>query len=240
MGSFSFKQFSVSQTKSSMKVNTDGVLLGAWAKINPLDRQILDIGTGTGVIALMMAQRAPESFIMAVEIDKESSLEAERNFTSSKWANRLKVDNTSIQEFATKYKTIKFDHIISNPPYFDQSLKSEKERKSVARHSDCGLSFTELASCSANLLSETGRLSVVIPYLEMERMVEEAAKSGLTISRCTYVRTTKAKQYKRVLLEFSKEQDCALEERLLTIHSESVSSYSEEYRELLKDFYLAF
>ena len=81
MGSFSFKQFSVSQTKSSMKVNTDGVLLGAWAKINPLDRQILDIGTGTGVIALMMAQRAPESFIMAVEIDKESSLEAERNFT---------------------------------------------------------------------------------------------------------------------------------------------------------------
>ena len=94
-----------------MKVNTDGVLLGAWAKINPLDRQILDIGTGTGVIALIMAQRAPESFIMAVEIDKESSLEAERNFTSSKWANRLKVENTSIQAFATKCKTIKFDQL---------------------------------------------------------------------------------------------------------------------------------
>lgn len=223
-----------------MKVNTDGVLLGAWAKINPLDRQILDIGTGTGVIALMMAQRAPESLIMAVEIDKESSLEAERNFCTSKWANRLKVENASIQEFATIYKTKNFDHIISNPPYFDQSLKSDKERKSIARHSDCGLSFAELATCSADLLSEKGRFSVVIPYLEMERMVEEAAKAGLTLSRCTYVRTTKAKQFKRVLLEFSKGRDSIFEENYLTIHSESVSSYSDEYKELLKDFYLAF
>ncbi|MEZ7884568.1 MAG: methyltransferase, partial [Bacteroidales bacterium] len=122
-----------------MKVNTDGVLLGAWAKIRPLDKTILDIGTGTGVIALMMAQRAPEAFITAVEIDEESSIEAEMNFSTSKWANRLKIENYSIQEFAKTNQSSKFDLIITNPPYFDQSLKSNKERKSIARHSDCGL-----------------------------------------------------------------------------------------------------
>jgi len=240
MGSFSFKQFSVSQTKSSMKVNTDGVLLGAWAKIRPLDKTILDIGTGTGVIALMMAQRAPEALITAVEIDEESSIEAEMNFSTSKWANRLKIENYSIQEFAKTNQSSKFDLIITNPPYFDQSLKSNKERKSIARHSDCGLTFSQLVKCCSQLLSENGRFCVVIPYLEMERMIEEAVKAHLYLTRKTNVRTTKTKQFKRVLLEFNNNQSCKLEENTITIHADRADSFSDEYKEILKDFYLAF
>ena len=219
-----------------MKVGTDGVLLGAWARLEPSQRRILDIGTGTGLIALMAAQRTEAwgAEIAGVEIDAGAAEDARDNFEDSEWSARVSVVECPIQEFHPEEK---FDHILSNPPYFVASLLSPNESRTTARHTT-SLTFEELAAAAARLLSPDGRLSLVLPYDAVGDMTLAAARSGLFLARRADVRTKHTAEPKRSLLEYRFEPR-PTERTTLTIHIEG-GDYSEEYRTLTKDFYLNF
>lgn len=219
-----------------MKVGTDGVLLGAWARLEPSQRRILDIGTGTGLIALMAAQRTEAwgAEIAGVEIDAGAAEDARDNFEDSEWSARVSVVECPIQEFHPEEK---FDHILSNPPYFVASLLSPNESRTTARHTT-SLTFEELAAAAARLLSPDGRLSLVLPYDAVGDMTLAAARSGLFLARRADVRTKHTAEPKRSLLEYRFEPRPTLRTDL-TIHIAG-GDYSEEYRILTKDFYLNF
>lgn len=233
---FTFKRFSVSQMRSAMKVGTDGVLLGAWAHFTPEHRRILDVGTGTGLIALMAAQRTEAwgAEVVAVEIDAPSAEDARENFARSEWDERLSLVECAVQEFCPEEK---FDHIISNPPYFVDSLLSPDVSRTAARHTT-SLSFDELALASARLLNPEGVLSLVLPYDAVADMTLAAARVGLFLVRREDVRSKQNAAPLRSLLEFGFEPQPTLRTNH-TIHI-SGGDYSEEYRSLTKDFYLKF
>ncbi len=233
---FSFKRFTVAQPRSAMKVGTDGVLLGAWAHLEPSQRRVLDVGTGTGLVALMAAQRT-ESWgaeIVGVEIDAPSAEDARDNFARSAWAARLSVVECPVQEFRPEEK---FDHILSNPPYFVDSLTSPDEARTAARHTT-SLSFEELARAAAQLLTAEGRLSLVLPYDAVADMTLAAARVGLFLVRREDVRTKESAEPKRSLLEYGFAPK-PTERTTLTIHIAG-GDFSEEYRTLTRDFYLKF
>ncbi|MCC8088223.1 MAG: methyltransferase [Rikenellaceae bacterium] len=233
---FRFKQFTVRQDKCAMKVGTDGVLLGAWVTPGNFTK-ILDIGTGTGVIALMMAQRNPDSEIDAVEIEEDSCNQAEINFELSPWNRRLTVFNSSIQDFARR-TTQKYDLIISNPPYFINSLKSPYAGRTSARHTDC-LTQEELLQAAKELLADKGRFAVIYPLTEAEIFIRSANSCGLYCIRRTDIRPLEGGPVKRVLMEFSlKVSECIHD--ALTIEKNIRHSYTEEYRRLTADFYIKF
>ena len=165
---FTFKQFHIDHSRCAMKVGTDGVLLGAWARVDGT-RRILDIGTGTGVIALQMAQRNSEAQIFAVEIDETASCRARANFDMSPWAERLEVECCAAQEFN---HTEKFDLIISNPPYFVDSLLPPDAKRSTARHTH-DLSFEALDEAVSRLLAENGRFAMILPVAEFEKYLQQ-------------------------------------------------------------------
>ncbi|MBP6364747.1 MAG: methyltransferase [Bacteroidales bacterium] len=247
MGSFLFKQFSVRQEISAMKVNTDGVLLGAWCSLPqsvPLERpvRVLDVGTGTGVIALMVAQRLSSQFnnfnIVGIDPDAPSSEEAEYNFKASKWSNSLSSLPLSLKEFANTGSGC-FDLIVSNPPYFINSLKAPAKRRSNARHSE-SLPFYELADCSANLLTPCGTLSVILPAEAGEFFVSAAALHGLSLYQICKVSTLSGEPEKRVLMEFSKTRDLGLKKSGLSVQESPGGTFSDDYRRLTADFYLKF
>lgn len=219
-----------------MKVGTDGVLLGAWARLDPSQGRILDIGTGTGLIALMAAQRTEQwgAQIAGVEIDAGAAEDARDNFEDSEWSARLSVVECPIQEFRPEEK---FDHILSNPPYFVASLTSPNEARTTARHTT-SLSFEELARSAAELLTKEGTLSLVLPYDAVGDMTLAAARYGLFLARREDIRTKQTAPPKRSLLEYRFEPR-PTERTTLTIHIEG-GDYSEEYRTLTKDFYLNF
>ena len=233
---FTFKRFSVSQMRSAMKVGTDGVLLGAWAHFTPEHRRILDVGTGTGLIALMAAQRTEEwdADVVAVEIDALSAEDARENFSRSEWAERLSLVECAVQEFCPEER---FDHIISNPPYFVDSLLSPDASRTAARHTT-SLTFEELARSAARLLNPKGALSLVLPYDAVGDITLAAARAGLFLVRREDVRSKPTSAPLRSLLEFGFEPRPTLR-TALTIHI-SGGDYSEEYRTLTKDFYLKF
>ena len=222
-----------------MKVGTDGTLLGAWCRISPQDTRALDIGTGTGLIALMVAQRHPTCSITAVECDGPSCTQAAENIAASEWGNRITTVCDTIQNFAEKAENRnRFDNIVSNPPFFSQSLLPPDSRRSAARHT-VGLSYEELARCSSGLLSAHGRLSLIVPESESEKMILSAARFGLFPTRQTAVRTTPQGEIKRRLLEFSNlGGECTTD--CLTIETEQSGMFSERYIELTRDFYLKF
>lgn len=223
---FQFKQFIVRQDSCAMKVGTDGTLLGAWARGG---EHILDIGTGTGLIALMMAQRFEKALVDAIDIDTEACDQARRNAAESSFGDRINVCNKSLQEFAEQETVNRYDSIVSNPPYFVHSLKAPDERRSMARHAET-LSFYDLMKCSANLLSENGEISLVIPF-DCRMYLEEASiLSGLFSSRICAVKTKAVKAPKRYLLAFTKHPTTVVQEELLI--------GSDEYVEMMKDFYL--
>lgn len=233
---FRFKRFNVAQPRSAMKVGTDGVLLGAWARLDSSQRRILDIGTGTGLIALMAAQRteAWDAQVVAVEIDSESAEDARENFARSEWGARLSVVESPVQEFRPEEQ---FDHIISNPPYFVDSLLSPDAARTAARHTT-SLTFEELARSAARLLSPDGILSLVLPYDAVGDMTLAAARSGLFLVRREDVKTKESTTPKRSLLEFGFTPQ-PTQRTTLTIHIEG-GDFSEEYRTLTQDFYLKF
>lgn len=243
MSTFSFKKFEVVNDRSAMKVNTDGVLLGASMTIMSSDRKFLDVGTGTGTIALMAAQRILEQIdstkekelkITAIDIDQISVEEASSNFRNSPWGDFLEARHISLDDFAAD--SSRFDLIFSNPPYFDESLLAPDERRSNARHTSTGLSYRELLDFAAEHLAEGGRISLVLPADTEASLARHARMNGLHLFRIIRVRTVSRKNPSRIIAEFSRHRCEAPEDRILTIQNEG--KYSEEYLSLTHDFYL--
>ena len=233
---FRFKQFTIEQGKSAMKVGTDGVLLGAWVDISSVTN-ILDIGTGTGLIALMLAQRTPLSNITAIEIDHLASEQALENFQNSPWSNRLSLFNQSVQIYA-KDTSRSFDLIVSNPPYFENILTSDNTQRQIARHTNT-LSFEELLEVVRKLLMANGIFSVILPYSLKSTFVELAKQQSLFLNKITHVYSTNKSEIKRVLLSFSFKKT-EIKKDALVIEPDKRHQYSKEYIQMTEDFYLNF
>lgn len=230
---FQFKQFTIYHDKCAMKVGTDGVLLGAWSSVAEA-QSALDIGAGSGLISLMLAQRNNKLIVDAIDINDNAVKQAEENAKSSPFCDRIYCYKTSLQEFC--YTTDKrYDAIISNPPFFAKSLKSPEVARSIARHTDT-LSAEELIQSAANLLTEKGKLSVIYPFEYKESLFDLAKQYRLFVSRVTNIYPTPHSQPKRILMELSKEEK-DLTERDLIIEIER-HVYSDEFKDLVKDFYL--
>lgn len=232
---FEFKQFTINQSKCAMKVGTDAVLLGSWVEINNA-QQILDIGTGTGVIAMMMAQKS-NAQIIALDIDAIACEQSRENVNHSPWANRINILNESLQNF-TVNENLKFDLIVSNPPYFVDAYKSAEEARNQARHAD-QLPFIDFIQCSIKLLNNDGKICIILPTKESIKFRELAAANHLYLTKIMHVKTTEYKDEKRQLLQFELVNKKLIEETLV-IEQEERHCYSKEYKELTKDFYLAF
>lgn len=231
MGDFRFKQFTVRQDASALKVGTDAVLLGAAMTVKPSDRYMLDIGTGTGVIALMAAQRCPAAMVEAIDIDGPSASEAAFNFAASPWPDRLRALCTPLRDYEPSED---FDLIFSNPPFYDNSLTNPDERETAARHTG-SLAHADICAFAADRLKEDGRLALVLPSDAERRFLRSAASFGLFPFRLMRVRTTAAKAPKRVIIELSRTRG-AMEETELTL--QDGPGRSAEYSALTAEFYL--
>ena len=245
---FRFKQFTVWHDRCAMKVGTDGVLLGAWAPANPFTpnplTRILDIGTGSGLIALMLAQRFPEASIDAIDIDEAAVEQARENFAVSPWTDRLHAYQAKVQEWQMVNGTCPngkwYDLIVSNPPYFRNSLKNPDKGRQTARHTDT-LSYAELLRHSARLLTEKGLLALVLPAEAEQEVRGLAAAELLSLTRVTRVYSKESKPARRVLLGFeksiSRDIGISITEDALVLENE-IGGRSAAYQELTKDFYL--
>lgn len=224
---FKFKYFTIWQDRCAMKVGTDGVLLGAWAHRGS---RILDVGTGTGLIALMMAQRSPQAQVVAVDIDEDAVSQAQENVAAARCEDRITVVHSSIQELGKceGYQGT-FDVIVSNPPFFIDSLNAPDQQRNMARHADT-LTYGELMEAAWKLLSDEGELSVVVPFDYRQRMEDEATFRGFFPSRICAVRTVEGKPAKRYLLAFRK-HPCERVHQVMTIGD-------AEYKRLTQDFYI--
>lgn len=228
---FAFKQFTIYHDRCAMKVGTDGVLLGAWTDLTD-SRRVLDIGTGTGLIALMLAQRSVQAQITAIDIDSDAVSQAQENIQASPWRERV---GASLQDLRTYTPNARFDTIVSNPPYFVDSLKCPDGQRNTARHTDT-LSINGLLEKVAELLTPEGRFSVVLPFEQTEQLVNVAAACGLYPSRHTAVVTRPGLPPKRTLMEF-RHSPIRYQPDELVIELER-HVYSEDYIALTRDFYL--
>ena len=231
---FRFKQFSVAQDHCAMKIGTDAVLLGAWTNLDSQPNSILDIGAGTGILALMMAQRSGAELIDAIEIDDAAYEQCVGNFEASDWSDRLFCYHASLDEFTEEIED-QYDLIISNPPFYTDSFKTENEERNKARFEDA-MPFTELLKSISKLLSPTGQFNVVIPFSEEISFIELASKEGLYPSRTLHVRGQESSSVKRSLICFTFEKQ-TIETQELTIEI-ARHQYTKEYINLTKDFYL--
>lgn len=232
---FRFKEFSVNQSGCAMRINTDGVLLGAYAHLPTKHVRVLDIGTGTGVIALMLAQRFPNAVIDGVEIDLQAGSIANENFKASKFSNRLKVFKSSFQDLQ---EGVVYDWVVSNPPYHLHSLKNHDDRKSQARHSDI-LFFQELFQKAARLLGDHGCLQLVLPSMISASLEEIAKKEGFFRQEVLWIRSFDESPVIREIVKWGKQQVERIKEEEFIIY-ESKGQYSRQYKELLAPFFLAF
>jgi tRNA1Val (adenine37-N6)-methyltransferase len=231
---FRFKKFTVFHDRCAMKVGTDGVLLGAWTNLTNT-QQILDIGTGTGLIVLMLAQRSPAQ-IDAVEIDLEACNQARENVNNSPWSNRIQVYHNSIQNYTINCQKL-YNLLISNPPFFTNASKATIKARTVARHSDF-LDQIDILQIAEKLLSEDGRLAIIYPTEEAETFQEKAENFGFYCQRKLYVKSTLQSPIKRILLEFGRSQ-LKFQETILVIET-ARHIYSAEFVDLIKDFYLKY
>jgi tRNA1Val (adenine37-N6)-methyltransferase len=232
---FQFKQFKIIQERTAMKVGTDGVLLGAWVNVSNA-KSILDIGTGTGVISIMLAQRS-QAHITAIEIEKNAAEEATENAQSSIWSERITILNQSLQQFQQNC-TEQFDLIVSNPPFFSNSKKSKCEYLAMAKHNHL-LPFPELVEKSLKLMSPNGKLAVILPVSETKKIIQLAEKAGLYLLRITKVYPGNLHPPHRFLLELGKNPETA-EKDILHIHTSDGNDFTEKYKKLTRDFYLNF
>lgn len=216
-----------------MRINTDGVLLGATVK-HPSPTAILDIGTGTGVIALMLAQRFPEATIHAVEIDQQAAETAEKNFQFSVFSERLTISHTSIEQYEYARQ---FDLIVSNPPFFVNDLKSEEFRKGIARHADEDF-FSMLIKKSSGLLTDEGLIWLILPVKQADEVIGIAAYYNLSLAERIHIHSDQSKPTFRQMICLKK-GETVLRERDFNIY-ESFKQHTAAYKELLKDFFLAF
>jgi tRNA1Val (adenine37-N6)-methyltransferase len=234
--SFAFKKFLIHQDKCAMKVGTDAVLLGSWVNaVNP--ENMLDIGTGTGIISLMLGQRF-QGNIDAIDIDGSAYLQALENIENCGWGTRIRVYHTSFQDFLNSTSK-KYDLIVTNHPYFTRCSKARGQERHLARHNDL-LPFCELTSGVASILKPEGRFCLVLPYDGLECFVALAKKSKLYLTRLTRVKTTEEKsKTKRVLMQFEK-SPTGFSEDMLIIEKNQRHQYTEEYKNLTREFYLNF
>lgn len=234
MKPFKFKQFTVQQDKCAMKIGTDGVLLGAWTSIENNPFSILDIGAGTGILSLMLAQRSSAETIDAIEIDDDAYEQCVNNFEASPWGDRLFCYHASLEEFVEDIDE-QYELIICNPPYYSEDYKTENSSRDLARFQDA-MPFEHLVKSISKLLSEEGLFSVIIPFKEEETFIDLASKYNLFPHRILHVKGNPTSEIKRSLMEFSfRENDTKISE--LIIETER-HQYTEDYINLTKDFYL--
>lgn len=232
---FQFKQFSLEQDRCAMKIGTDGVLLGAWAPIEHNPYSILDIGTGTGIIALMLAQRSHAEQIDALEIDEEAYEQATDNFENSPWNDRLFCFHAGLDEFMEEPED-EYDLIVSNPPFHQEDYKSNNEQRDLARFQDA-MPFEDLIEAADLLLSENGVFAVIIPFKEEEKFLNLAHEYELYPVKITRVKGTPTTEIKRSLLAFSRNEIANFPLDELIIET-ARHIYTPEYIELTKEFYL--
>jgi tRNA1Val (adenine37-N6)-methyltransferase len=230
---FSFKQFTIYQNKSAFKVGTDGVLLGACADITGVKR-ILDIGTGTGLIAIMLAQRC-DAEIVAVEPDNDSYIQCLGNVGLCRWKERIRVENVSLQDYNAD---MKFDLVITNPPWFSESLKNPDPGKSASRHND-SLTNDDLLNGVSRLMAEDGRLQVIMPKVEGNLFIADSVRYGFFCNNILKIRPLPMSDIRRLILTFSRQRLRPVE-KFLTIEHGNRHEFTEEYINLTKDFYLKF
>jgi tRNA1Val (adenine37-N6)-methyltransferase len=233
---FKFKQFTLHQEHAAFRVTTDSVLLGAWAGIEAAE-QILDIGTGTGLLSLMAAQRS-DARIVALEPDRNSFMQAGLNITASPWHDRIMLLNTTIQDYQP-IDNLLFDAIITNPPYFIDSLVNPSESKARARHT-VSMSHADIAGAAARLLEPDGRLHLVLPVNEAGRFVELARDFELNCRKRMFVRPTPELPPARALMSLQLGGPQSCDDSELLIEKGGRHIYSDEYVSLTKDFYLKF
>ncbi len=219
-----------------MKVGTDGVLIGAWAELGTEQCRIVDIGAGSGVISLIVAQRNTKARVTAVEIDPEASSQCSENFSESKFRERLEIVNADIVELAKSMQG-KIDYVVSNPPYFNNSLKNNDNRKTTARHTD-SLSYDDLCRSVALMLKDKGIISIILPFEESKIFCSIANQHGLYPYEMMEVRGLEQKPVKRVMMRLSKDPNLGLNITQLVIETDVRHQYTEQYRKLTKDFYL--
>lgn len=237
MKPFQFKEFTVQQDKTAMKVGTDGVLLGAWCSVDEYPDTILDVGAGTGVIALMLAQRSDAMTIDAVEVDENAYEQAVENFEQSDWGDRLYCYNASFQEFADEIAEEEetYDLIVSNPPFYTDDFESEDQSRNKARFTSA-MSFEELILGVSKILSEEGKFATIIPFKEEENFINIAKKNSLYLHKVCRVLGNPTSEIKRSLLAFSFQPSEIIKEQLIIEIGRH--QYTKEYINLTKDFYL--
>ena len=232
---FTFKQFTVNQDRCAMKIGTDGVLLGAWCPIDNQPFSVLDIGAGTGILSLMLAQRTNAKQIDAIEIDNDAFEQCVENFESSPWSDRLYCYHAGLDEFMDEPED-QYDIIISNPPFYSEDYKSDNQQRDLARFQDA-LSFEDLIEAASMLLCENGIFSVIIPYKEESKFIGFAKECNLFPFKITRVKGTPTTEIKRSLLAFSFTKKRKVEEDELVIET-SRHEYTDDYIKLTQDFYL--
>ena len=231
---FRFKQFSIKQDKTAMKVGTDGVLLGSWTPLGNNPYSILDIGTGTGLVALMLAQRSFAGQIDALEIEENAYEQAVENFEESPWNDRIFCYHAGLDEFTEEIEE-EYDIIVCNPPFFEPNNQIKNKARETARFYDI-LPFEELIESASLLLSDIGIFSVVIPFEEEERFISKADEFGLFPFKITHIKGTPSSKIKRSLIAFSKEEK-EITSDVLTLEIER-HRYTPEFTALVQDFYL--
>lgn len=233
---FNFKQFKIEQDRCAMKTGTDAVLLGAWTPIINNPYNILDIGTGTGILSLMLAQRSNAEQIDALEIDENAYEQATDNFEESLWNDRLFCFHAGLDEFMDEPED-EYDLIISNPPFYTEDYKTENTQRDLARFEDA-LPFEDLIEAADLLLSENGIFSVIIPFKEEVRFITLANDFELYPLKITHVKGTPTTEIKRSLLAFTRIKQTTIIDELII--ETARHQYTSEYIELTKDFYLKF
>jgi tRNA1Val (adenine37-N6)-methyltransferase len=231
---FAFKQFTINHDKCAMKVGTDGVLLGAWVNVQDA-KIILDAGTGTGLIAIMMAQRC-NAIIDAVELDENAYIQAMENVKACPWNDRIRIRHDSFQHFAgiTPYR---YEVIVSNPPFFRNSLKPPVKARSLARHDD-NLNYESLLYGTSQLLTPEGRLAIIVPANEIAQVADSAYLHGLYPSELLMIRSLPGKDYSRCLAEFTRNRNRKCIKNDLLIKLNNAEDFSDDYKAMLKDYYL--
>ncbi|MDI9256455.1 tRNA1(Val) (adenine(37)-N6)-methyltransferase [Flavobacterium sedimenticola] len=236
MSTFQFKQFAIQQDRCAMKVGTDGVLLGAWAPIDHRPFSVLDIGAGTGLIALMLAQRSHAEQIDAIEIDENAFEQCVDNFENSPWNDRLFCFHASLDDFMDDLEDEEYDLIVSNPPFYSEDYKTENESRDLARFQDA-LPFEDLVEAASVLLSEKGVLAIIVPYKEEDRLMALAQACDLFPLQITRVKGTPTSEIKRSLMAFSLTETTDFPIDELVIET-ARHQYTAEYMALTQDFYL--
>ncbi|WP_191858704.1 tRNA1(Val) (adenine(37)-N6)-methyltransferase [Hanstruepera ponticola] len=234
MSEFKFKQFTINQDRCAMKIGTDSMLLGAWTSVNHNPFNVLDIGTGTGILSLMIAQRSHAEQIEAIEIDDDAFEQCVENFEQSPWNDRLFCFHASLFEYIEAVDE-KFDLIICNPPFYSEDYKTQNKSRNLARFSDA-MPLEHIIFAVINFLSENGKFSIIVPYKEEEIVIEEASLIKLFPNRILHVKGNPNSEKKRSLIEFSYKKN-KVNTEVLVIETER-HQYTQDYINLTKDFYL--